>query len=484
MYEFAVTPAITQLRRPGVTITEVTPGSLGEELELAPNDRIVKVNGRGVRDYLDFRFQTAGETELSFHVRKSGGELLEIEFDREEGEDFGLMFEQIVPRQCANECLFCFCKGNPEDARPSLFVRDEDIRLSFLYGNYTTLSSITEDEMNRIIEQRLSPQYVSVHATDLKTRAYLLGVDEKRADIFDKFYRLLDNDIEIHAQIVLCPEINDGAILEKTLRDLAALHPKVVSAAIVPVALTRYNTDERLTRVTPEFCRRTIREVEKLQKEFRKTLGKTFAFLGDEIYIKGGVDIPSRRHYGDYPQIEDGVGMVRSFLNAFERLLDSCRKQTDRTEAVQLARRFFKNVRTHPAARTPEPIIAGATLPIDRPRGTKLFGTILTGEMFAPTMSEQIDKYNELTGAKLKVLAVPNTYFGGDVAVAGLLSGRDYLNVAGQIEGDFAIIPKHTIKSDEPILIDGMMFEELKSKFPVPIYDLDLDGLIQFLVTK
>ncbi len=205
MYEFAVTPAITQLRRPGVTITEVTSGSLGEELELAPNDRIVKVNGRGVRDYLDFRFQTAGETELTFHVRKSGGELLEIEFDREEGEDFGLMFEQIVPRQCANECLFCFCKGNPEDARASLFVRDEDIRLSFLYGNYTTLSSITEDEMNRIIEQRLSPQYVSVHATDLKTRAYLLGVDEKRADIFGKFQRLLDNDIEIHAQVVLCP---------------------------------------------------------------------------------------------------------------------------------------------------------------------------------------------------------------------------------------------------------------------------------------
>lgn len=484
MYEFAVTPAITQLRRPGVTITEVTSGSLGEELELAPNDRIVKVNGRGVRDYLDFRFQTAGETELTFHVRKSGGELLEIEFDREEGEDFGLMFEQIVPRQCANECLFCFCKGNPEDARASLFVRDEDIRLSFLYGNYTTLSSITEDEMNRIIEQRLSPQYVSVHATDLKTRAYLLGVDEKRADIFGKFQRLLDNDIEIHAQVVLCPEINDGPILEKTLRDLAALHPKVVSAAIVPVALTRYNTDQRLTRVTPEFCRRTIWEVEKLQKEFRRTLGKTFAFLGDEIYIKGGVDIPSRRHYGDYPQIEDGVGMVRSFLNAFERLLDSCRKQTDRTEAVQLARRYFKNVRTHPVARTPEPIMAGATLPIERPRGAKLFGTVLTGEMFAPTMAEQIDKYNELTGSRLKVLAVPNTYFGGDVAVAGLLSGRDYLNVAGQIEGDFAIIPKHTIKSDEPILIDGMMFDELKSKFPVPVYDLDLDGFIQFLATK
>ena len=233
MYEFAVTPAVTQLRRPGVLITEVSPESLGEELELSPNDRIVKVNGRTVRDYLDFRFQTAGETDLTLHVKKPNGDTWQIEVEREEGEDFGLNFEQIVPRQCANECLFCFCKGNPEDARPSLFVRDEDIRLSFLYGNYTTLSSITEDEMNRIIEQRLSPQYVSIHATDLKTRAYLLGVPEKRADIADKLNRLLDNDIELHAQVVLCPEINDGKILEKTLRDLAAHYPKVVSTASV-----------------------------------------------------------------------------------------------------------------------------------------------------------------------------------------------------------------------------------------------------------
>jgi len=299
MYEFAVTPAVTQLRRPGVLITEVAPESLAEELELAPDDRIVRVNGRVVRDYLDFRFQTAGETELELQVKKPNGETWEIEVERDETEDFGLMFEQIVPRQCANECLFCFCKGNPETARPSLFVRDEDIRLSFLYGNYTTLSSITDDEMKRIVEQRLSPQYVSVHATDLKTRAYLLGVDESRADISGKLKTLLDNDIELHAQIVLCPTINDGGQLEKTLRDLAAHHPKIVSTAIVPVALTRYNTDERLERVTPEFCRRTIAEVEKLQKEFRKNLGVTFAFLGDEIYIKAGLPIPSRRHYGN-----------------------------------------------------------------------------------------------------------------------------------------------------------------------------------------
>ena len=475
MYEFAVTPAITQLRRPGVIITEVN--GLAVELELEPNDRIVRVNGRMVRDYLDFRFQTSGETELTFQIKKPNGETIEIEFDRDESEDLGLMFEQIVPRQCANECIFCFCKGNPEDARPSLFVRDEDIRLSFLYGNYTTLSSITEDEMNRIVEQRLSPQYVSVHATDLKTRAYLLGVDEKRADISDKLQRLLDNDIELHAQVVLCPEINDGVILEKTLRDLAAHYPKVVSTAVVPVALTRYNTDERLTRVTPEFCRRTIKQVEKLQKEFRKTLGVTFAFLGDEIYIKAGAAIPSRRHYGNYPQIEDGVGMIRSFMTQFDELLDRQQPASHRADAVAEARRYFTNVRTHPSARVPE---TRAAKPVYA-SGSRMHGTILTGEMFAPMLSEQIEKYNRVADTSLSVIGVPNLYFGGDVSVAGLLTGKDYLAVKDKIVGDFVIIPRHTIKSDEPILLDGKTFDELKAAFPVPIYDLDTAGLIEFL---
>ncbi len=465
MYEFAVTPAVTQLRRPGVTITEVTPGSVADELDLVPSDRIVKVNGRTVRDYLDFRFQTASETELTFHIKKTNGETHEIEFDREEGEDLGLMFEQIVPRQCANECIFCFCKGNPAEARPSLFVRDEDIRLSFLYGNYTTLSSITDDEMKRIIEQRLSPQYVSIHATDLKTRAYLLGVDEKRADISDKLKTLLDNNIELHAQVVLCPGINDGAQLEKTLRDLAAFYPKVVSTAVVPVALTRYNTDDRLTRVTPEFCRQTINGIAKLQKEFRRELGTTFAFLGDEIYIRGGVDIPSRRHYGSYPQIEDGVGMVRSFLNAFEKMLNRRNAETPRIE----------NVRTHEAAITPSQLHTANRQP---PTG---IGTILTGEMFAPTLKEQVDRYNKLRKTKLNVLGVPNTYFGGDVSVAGLLTGQDYLKIKDHIVGDFAVMPRHTIKSDEPILLDGMTFDELKRQFPVPIYDFDTNELIEFL---
>lgn len=444
MYEFAVAPAVTSIRRRGVEIGEVSPDSLGSELELELGDRIIKVNGRVVRDYLDFRFQTAGETELVLEVRKSTGEDWELQIERGEGEDFGLNFEQIVPRQCANECIFCFCKGNPADARPSLFIKDEDVRLSFLYGNYTTLTSITEDEMQRIIEQRLSPQYVSIHATDLAVRAYLLGVDEHRADIAPKLARLLDAGIEIHAQVVLCPGINDGEILRKTIDDLAVQYPRITSAAIVPLGLTRYNTDARLTAVTPEFCRQTIAEVTSIQRDLRKRLGTTFAFLGDEIYLRAGGSVPGRAHYGDYPQIEDGIGMVRSFSNEFAALIR------------RLERR-----------------------PLAQPG--KANGTILTGELFAPVFKPLIEKLNTRFGTRLNVERVANNYFGGDVSVAGLLTGGDLLAARASIRGDFVVIPKSTLKSDEEIMLDGMKLEELSQSFGVPVYPFDLKSFAQFL---
>jgi putative radical SAM enzyme (TIGR03279 family) len=444
MYEFAVAPAVTQLRRRGLEITEVEPFGLGSELELEPGDRILKVNGRIVRDYLDFRFITGGETEFTLNVRKKNGEDWEIEVERDEGEDFGLGFEQIVPRQCANECLFCFCKGNPPDARPSLFVRDEDIRLSFLYGNYTTLTSITEDEMRRVIEQRLTPQYVSVHATDTEVRAYLLGIDKKRADISSKMQRLMDAGIEIHAQVVLCPGINDGEILRRTVNDLAALYPKVISVAIVPLGLTRYNTDPRLTSVTSEFCVQVIKDITPLQREFRQKLGTTFAFLGDEIYLRANRPIPSRKHYGDYPQIEDGVGMVRSFKNEFKSLW----------------RRLERN-------------------PPQKP--SKLNGTILTGRLFAPILKESIDAMNEHFHTKFKVLAVENRYFGPDIVVSGLITGTDIIPMVNQIKGDFVIMPSAAIKSDDKIMLDGMKQEELQNQLGRPVHAIDLQSFIHIL---
>ena len=447
MYEFAVTPAVTGIRRRGVEIAEVLPESIGSELELESGDRIIKVNGRVVRDYLDFRFQTSGETELVLEVRKSSGEDWELQIERGEGEDFGLSFEQIVPRQCANECIFCFCNGNPADARPSLFVKDEDVRLSFLYGNYTTLTSITEDEMQRIVEQRLSPQYVSVHATDLDVRAYLLGIEKDRADISQKLKRLLDAGIEIHAQVVLCPGINDGEVLRRTIDDLAAEYPRISSVAIVPLGLTRYNTDPRLTAVTPEFCRQTIAEVSAIQDELRVRLGTTFAFLGDEIYLRAGRAVPTRSHYGDYPQIEDGIGMVRSFSNEFSSLLRRLKNQ-------------------------PSPIPEKTT------------GTILTGTLFAPVMRPMVEKLNRQAGTSLTVEGVCNSYFGGDVSVAGLLTGSDLVAARERVQGNFVIVPKSTLKSDEPIMLDGMTFTELTNKLGLPVHAFDLKSLERFLFSR
>jgi putative radical SAM enzyme (TIGR03279 family) len=439
MYEFAVTPAITQIRRRGVEVSDVAPESLAAELELEAGDRIIRVNGHAVRDYLDFRFQTGGETELTLEVLKRNGEEWELEIERGEGEDFGLQFENIVPRQCANECLFCFCHGNPPDARPALSFRDEDVRLSFLYGNYTTLTSITEAEMRRVIEQRLTPQYVSVHATDLAVRAYLLGVDERRADIGQKMRRMLDARIEIHAQVVLCPEINDGEILERTVRDLSVDYPTLRSVAIVPLGLTRYNTDARLTPVTPEFCRRTIRQVRELQRDLSAQLGTNFAFLGDEFYLRAGINVPSRRHYGDYPQIEDGVGMVRSFYEDFRRL----------------SRRLERRPPTDAAS---------------------LDGTILTGKLFAPVLSGLIGRLNERFGTRLRVAAIENDYFGPDIVVAGLMTGRDVLAARDRIEGDFVILPSVAFKTDEPIMLDGTTHDELQRQLGLPVRALDFEG--------
>jgi putative radical SAM enzyme (TIGR03279 family) len=445
MYEFAVTPAVTNIRRRGVEISEVIPDSLGAELELEPGDRIIKVNGRVVRDYLDFRFQTAGETELILEVRKKSGDDWEVELARAEGEDFGLTFEAIVPRQCANECIFCFCNGNPADARPSLFIKDEDIRLSFLYGNYTTLTSITEDEIRRIVEQRLSPQYVSVHATDLDVRAYLLGVDKQRADISSKVRQLLDAGIEIHAQVVLCPGINDGEVLRKTIFDLAAEHPRITSVAIVPLGLTRYNTDPRLTAVTPEFCREVIDQVAPIQKQLRAQLGTNFALLGDEIYLRAGRRIPGRSHYGSYPQIEDGVGMVRAFASDFDRLT----KRLERHSDVK-----------------------------------KQAATIFTGTLFAPVLREMIEKWNSRFETQLRVEPLENTYFGGDVSVAGLLTGRDLLAARDKVSGEFVLIPKQMLKSDDAIMLDGMRISEVAEALGCPVYAVSVEELGALLLNK
>jgi putative radical SAM enzyme (TIGR03279 family) len=281
-----------------------------------------------------------------------------------------------------------------------------------------------------------------VHATDLDVRAYLLGVDKARADIRPKMRQLLDAGIEIHAQVVLCPTINDGEILRRTIYDLGELHPQVRSVAIVPLGLTRYLNDPRLTAVTPEFCRRTILQVSAIQKDLRARTGTNFAFLGDEIYLKAGRSVPARKHYGDYPQIEDGIGMVRTFTNQFESLL----------------RRLSSD---------------NGALARPSGRARKISGTIMTGTLFAPVLAKMIARFNQRFAAELHVLPVPNEYFGGDVSVAGLLTGGDFLAMRKQVRGEFAIIPRVALKSDEPIMLDGVRFSELQNQFDVPVHAYD-----------
>jgi putative radical SAM enzyme (TIGR03279 family) len=301
--------------------------------------------------------------------------------------------------------------------------------------------------MRRIVEQRLSPQYVSVHATDLDVRAYLLGIDKQRADISSKLARLLDAGIEVHAQVVLCPAINDGDVLRKTIFDLSAEYPRITSVAIVPLGLTRYNTDPRLTAVTPEFCRDVIEQVTAIQKKLQAELRTNFALLGDEIYLRAGRPIPATTHYGDYPQIEDGVGMVRSFVNEFARI-------TRRIERDGKANLQNKG------------------------------GTILTGTLFAPVLRTLVDKLNNRFGSQLIVEPVENGYFGGDVSVAGLLTGRDLLSARERIKGEFVLIPRQMLKSDDEIMLDGMRIGEVAESLRLPVHAINLDQFAGLLLQK
>jgi putative radical SAM enzyme (TIGR03279 family) len=432
----------------GVKIINVEPDSLAAELELTPGDRVWTINGKRLRDALDFKFLTSGEEELSLIVVKADGEEWQVEVEKEEHESWGLDFEPMTPRQCGNDCVFCFIQQNPEGSRQSLWVRDEDVRFSFMYGNYSTLSTITKPEIQRVIEQRLSPQYVSVHATDPELRSFLLGVD-RRTDIIGQMKHFIDHGIEIHAQVVLCPGINDGRNLEKTISDLAELHPGVVSTAIVPLGVTdKHKYRDRLTPVTDEFCATIIDQVSPIQAELKRKLGTVFAFLGDEFYIRAGRKIPPKSHYrivrgsaaedDEYPQIEDGVGMVRQFFDGAARRLKQLERMRSRGEfSVEQA--------------------------------YKIHGTLATGLIFYPMLKSAVDELNAAFGTRLHVAAVDNIFFGAGVTVAGLLSGVDFLNAKEQFKGDFLMVPPQSYRAHDLKFLDGMTLPELTSELVLPI---------------
>ncbi|MBI4854355.1 MAG: DUF512 domain-containing protein [Acidobacteria bacterium] len=422
---------IEKLRRKrGLEVTSVDEDGLGYELGLEIGDRILTINGRKLRDYIDFQFFTGSEEELKLQVEKKSGEHWDLDVGVEEGEIWGLDFENFMPRQCANECLFCFCEMNPPEARPSLFFRDEDIRLSFLHGNYTTMTNMSRDEVNRIVEQRLSPQYVSVHSTDLEVRRYLLGRD-RIDDVLDKIKYFTEHGIEIHAQIVLCPNINDGKHLEKTVFDLVKFYPGVQSAAIVPLGLNKHHKKRHLlTPVTSEWSKEIIELVSPWQKKFQRDYGTRFAFLGDEFYLRANQEVPGKTHYEQSPQIEDGVGMVRRFIEDFRKILKRRKK------------------------------------PLKKP----IKGTVATGTLFYPILKNSIIEFNNYFGTELKPLAIVNDFFGDETTVAGLLSGRDFLLAKNEMFGDFLILPPECVSGDKERFLDDMTLPQLAEKLEMPIY--------------
>jgi putative radical SAM enzyme (TIGR03279 family) len=432
----------------GIKIIEVEPNSLAAELDLTAGDRIWTINGKRVRDALDFKFLTSGEDFLTLEVVKADRQEWLIEVVKDESESWGIDFEPMTPRQCGNDCIFCFIQQNPEGSRKSLWVRDEDIRFSFMYGNYSTLTTISKAEIERVIEQRLSPQYVSVHTTDSELRAYMLGIEQK-IDLISQLKHFIDHGIEIHAQVVLCPTINDGPHLEKTIADLAALHPGIVSTAIVPLGITdRHKYRDRLTEVSDRFCEEVIDQITPIQKELKRRLGTTFAFLGDEFYLRAGRPIPPKSHYrivyrasaGDdvYPQIEDGVGMVRQFIGSHAK----------RIKQLERMRRSGEFTEAH---------------------ARKIYGTLATGLIFYPMLEEAVAELNDKFGTRLYIVPVENIFFGAGITVAGLLSGVDYLNARRKFRGEFLMIPPHSYREYDSRFLDGMTRGELTSELVLPI---------------
>ena len=311
----------------GVVVAQVRPRSPAAHAGILAGDRLLAINGVPLRDSIDFHFQAA-EERLQIELDRNG-RLEALTVYRQARRDLGV--ELLPPRPaeistCANKCVFCFIHQLPKGMRKSLYVKDDDYRLSFLHGNYITLTDLTEEELARIETQRLSPLYVSVHATDPELRWALLGKPKIKGDLLPRMRRLARAGIRMHAQIVLCPGWNDGPHLEKSVRDLAEFHPDVATVAVVPVGLTRFR--ERLPAlrtVMPAEARDLVSTIEGWQREFHRRLGSRLVFAADELYLAGGLEPPPTRDYEGFPLLEDGVGLVRRFTDGFGAHSSTCR---------------------------------------------------------------------------------------------------------------------------------------------------------------
>ena len=417
----------------GVAVEKVEDGSIAQEVGIEPGDRLLAINEREVEDALDYRYLSSLATQdLRLKLAKHSGELWDIEIEKEEDEDLGLELESIQTRICKNNCIFCFVHQLPrgKQVRRTLRVKDEDFRLSFLFGHYLTLTNLSEKDFQRIFEQRLSPLYVSVHATEPKLRQYLLQ-NRRPDDLLGNIRRLIQGGIQLHTQIVLMPGINDGIHLERSVHDLLQFFPDILTLSIVPVGLTDHRRGlPKLTPVDGDYARATIAHVSEIQKRIGESHGTPFCFLGDEFYIMASHPIPPRSHYGDFPLVENGVGMVRRFKDEFRE---------------QIRRKW-------------------------KPSPSPVRGTVVTGKIFHPILQDCTETMNAVLGTDLRCDPVENRYFGGGIAVAGLLTGSDIHGALnGRVHGDFVVIPSEAMTGLEGLFLDDWVRTDLERRLGVPV---------------
>lgn len=427
----------------GLVIEAVAPGSIADEFELAPGDRLLSVNNHPLRDLIDYSYFTSAEEELLLEIERGDGEIWELEIEREAGEPLGLTFAPPKPAGCRNNCIFCFVHQLPKGLRKPLYVKDEDYRLSFLNGNYVTLANLKPAELTRIIEQRLSPLYISVHATNPDLRQRLLG-KKGIPPILEQLQTLAAARISLHTQVVLCPGVNDGAELERTVEDLAALYPAVQSLAIVPLGLTSHRAGlPQLQAVGSTYAKGFIETWGPRVRQLAKRLGEPFLFLADEFYLKGGLPFPPLREYGDLPQIENGVGLVPLFLRDAAKVVKSAKPLGDFTVTV-------------------------AT-------GVSSFGFVAD---FLAALSSK-------TGLDLRAVAVENRLFGPSVTVSGLLAGNDIVAaLEGRQIGRVLLIPDVMLKEGEGVFLDDVSLDELGNRLGCRVETFDSTPQGLYMVFK
>ncbi len=411
-------------------ITDVLPGSTGARLGLHPGDSIVAVNKQEINDVIDFQF-AAAEERLKLVVRRRTGRMETVTVQKEPDDALGLGFPPLSITRCRNRCIFCFVDQMPSGCRKTLYIKDDDFRASFLYGNFITLGALSEADWKRIFRQRLSPLYISVHSTEHDVRTALLR-NKKAAPILDGLKRLAAGGIRMHTQIVLTPGINDGAHLARTIDDLAGLFPAVSSIAVVPVGITRHRAGLfPLRKFTSREAGRVIDLVNSFAVRFKRQLGTRLVFVADEFYVKAQRRVPAYPTYEDFPQIENGVGMIAAF-----------QREVSRT-------RLPKRVK-------------------------RLAVTVVTGASFSSILDHALDRIRTVKGVEVQKVVATNRFFGPTVTVSGLLAGSDIVAaLRGKDCGDVLVIPSNLLKEGEQVFLDGMSTEQLEQRLGVRVVPVD-----------